>query len=347
MPDFSVDPAELRSHAKNLAGAVAPAYATSSTSVRQGSEISSPGFGIALSGVLEAPYHQRVDFLAKDLQGAHDVCTEIARRLQQTADQYDKAENLNVAGFSGTPQQQESLATAFGQTGLANLDVGAVVATAVPLASIYATLTMMSACSALCPAFIPAAVVGALFVANPLGIAEAGAKLINEGRHIQNQLNLDYLTACNNAAAKWSGEGKDAFQQLTNTVKGHLDQIGKYIETLGEALHSLDIALSALWLALMEMVGPFLLWLVAMKAAEVFPPDIPYIETVVNASGALMSGTVMTTVELVTAVGGTVVTVINGLAKDLLSLTALPDAGKAGVPDLTEFKVGTNFATNL
>jgi hypothetical protein len=36
-----------------------------------------------------------------------------------------------------------------------------------------------------------------------------------------------------------------------------------------------------------------------------------------------------------------------GLAKDLLSLGALPDAGAAGVPDMTEFHIDQNYKTPL
>src|SRR5215212_8843083 len=119
MPDFTVDPADMRNHAQFLGNNIAPTYAKSSQSVRTGSEIDAPGFGIALS-FLEAAYLQKVDFLAKDLQGAHDLCWTISARLMETAANFERAENLNISGFGGTPVHQESYGTAYGDTGAAN-----------------------------------------------------------------------------------------------------------------------------------------------------------------------------------------------------------------------------------
>jgi hypothetical protein len=344
MPDFTVDPADLRSHASFLAKTVAPTYATSAGSVRQGSHVEAPGFGIALT-LVEATYLQRVDFLAKDLQGAHDLCLAISDRLNQTADTYQRSEDLNIAGFGGTPVHEESYGSALSGTGTAQLGLAVpiLVGAGVTVGMVEACLGGMAACSALCPSFIPATIAAALFFANPNGIAEAGAHLINEGRNIQTVLDVNFLNVCNAAAGKWTGAGKDSFQQLVVTIKGHLDQVGRYIETLGGALHTLDLALTGLWLALIALVGPFLVWLIAMRAAELFPPDIPVIESIIEASGAVVSSGVLSTIAGLTAVGGTVIGLIDGLGKDLLSLTALPDAGAAGVPDLTEFKVDANF----
>jgi hypothetical protein len=344
MPDFTVDPADLRSHASFLAGSVAPTYATSAASVRQGSHVGIPGFGIALAPV-EAGYLQRVDFLAKDLQGAHDLCLAISDRLNQTAAAYQRSENLNISGFGGTPAPQESYGAALSQTGVAQLgsSVPGVIGAGVTAAMIEACLGSMAACSALCPTFIPATIAAALFIANPIGIAGAGAHLINEGRNIQTVLDVSFLNVCNAAAAKWTGAGKDAFQQLATTVKGHLDQVGRYLETLGGALHTLDLALSGLWLALIALVGPFLVWLVAMRAAELVPVAAPAIEPIIEATGAVLASSTLSAIASVTAVGSVLVGLIDGLGKDLLGLSALPDAGAAGVPDLTEFTVDTNF----
>jgi hypothetical protein len=344
--NFTVDPAELRSHATNLANVVAPAYATSSAAVRTDAQIDFPGFGAALS-FLEAGYHQRVDFLAKDLQGAHDVLGEIATRLQQTAAEYQKGENLNIAGFHGSAQHEESYGAALGRTN--PLGEGATAAGAMGLTAgvVYATAGSLATCAGLCPTFIPAAVAAALFIANPLSIAEAGAALVNEARHIQTQLNADFLSVCVNSAAKWTGEGKDAFAQLANTIKGHLDQIGKYIETLGGALQSLDITLSTLWLGLAALAGPLLVWLIAMRAAEAIPFAAAAIEPIIEVTGAAATSAVVGTLGGVTAAASAIVALITGLAKDLLTLSALPDKGAAGVPDMTEFSVDTNFSTTL
>jgi uncharacterized protein YukE len=348
MPDFTVDPTDLRGHASFLDKSIAPTYGRSSASVREGGQVDAPGFGIALSFV-EAAYLQRVDFLAKDLTGAHDLCAAIADRLKRTADTYQRAEDLNVAGFNGTPVHETSYLSAFGQTGLADMaaTAPALFGAGITMEMVTACLASMSACSALCPAFIPATIAAALFVANLPGIAAAGSHLINEGRNIQNVLNASFQNVCTACAARWTGAGRDAFQQLTTTIKGHLDQVGRYLETLGGALHSLFIALAGLWTALLALVGPFLVWLVAAKAAEVFPPDIPFIEAVINATGAALSSGVLTTIAGLTAVGTMVVSLINGLAKDALSLTALPDSGQAGVPDLTELRVDANFQLEI
>jgi hypothetical protein len=346
MGNFTVEPADLRGHATNLANVVAPAYATSSTSVRDGSHIDFPGFGVALS-FLEAAYHQRVDFLAKDLQGAHDVLGEIATRMQQTAAEYERGENLNIAGFNGKAQHEESYGSAYGDTGIVGASAAAATAMGLTAGVVYATAGSLATCAGLCPTFVPAAVTAALFIANPLSVAEAGAALVNEGRHIQTQLNADFLSVCLNSAAKWTGEGKDAFVQRANTIKGHLDQIGKYVETLGSALQSLDITLTTLWVGLAALAGPLLIWLIAMRAAEAIPFAAAAIEPIIEVTGAAATSAVLGTLGGVTAAGSAVVALITGLAKDLLTLSALPDKGAAGVPDMTEFKVDMNFSTTL
>ena len=345
MGDFTVDPTDLRVHAKSLASSVAPAFATSATTLRQGGQIDFPGFGAALSFV-QAVYDQRVDFLAKDLQGAHDVLLEISSRLEQTAAEYARGENLNITGFQGTPNPQESYGAALGSVapasaaafaGAAGLSVGVV----------YATAGSLATCAGLCPTFIPAAIAAALFIANPLSIVQAGTALVNEGRHIQSQLNPDFLSVCTSAAAKWTGEGKDAFLQLAITIKGHLDIVGKYIETLGTALHSLDITLTTLWLGLAALSVPFLIWLIAMRAAEAIPFAAAAIEPIIEVSGAAASAAVIGTLGGVTAVASVAVAMISGLGGDLLTLSSLPDKGAAGVPDMTEFKLETNYQTAL
>ncbi|HSV64543.1 MAG TPA: hypothetical protein VLJ59_01375 [Mycobacteriales bacterium] len=348
MPNFTVDPTDLKSHARFLDRSIAPTYARSSQDVRSGSHIDAPGFGIALSPI-EAAYHQRVDFLAKDLVGAHDLCVAIARRLTETAETYQRSEDLNTAGFGGTPVHEESYGSAYAETGAATMASGspALLAAGITVEMITACLASMAACSVLCPAFIPATIAAGLFFANPAGIATAGAHLINEGRNIQNVLDVNFLNVCTAVAAKWTGEGRDGFQQVATTIKGHLDQVGKYLETLGGALHTLDVALAGLWTMLIALVGPFLLWLIAAKAAELFPPDIPVIEAIINASGAAMSSGILTAIAAVAAIGGAVGTLITALAKDALGLTALPDSGQAGVPDMTEFKVDANFQIHL
>jgi uncharacterized protein YukE len=349
MGNFTVDPNELRSHAKTLSDTVAPAYAEARSAVVQDSQISAPGFGIALSP-LEALYHQRIDFISKDLQGAHDVIAAIANRLNDTASEYEKGENLNVQGFDGTPQHQESYGSAFGQSGLGGKLAGATAVGAAAMVTevfVYATVGLMTTASALCPAFIPSTIAAALFISNPFSISASASSLTLEAKHIKGSLNTTFNTTCVATVGKWTGEGRDAFQALANKIKAHLDDIADYIDTIGSVMQDLVAALAGLWLGLMALVAPFLVWLIAMKCAEVFPLDIPVIEGIINATGAAMDAGVLSTISGLIAAGGLVISLIMGLAKDLLSLGALPDAGAAGVPDMTEFHIDQNYKTPL
>ena len=79
MGNFKVDPDKLRDSAKHLSGPVASGYANSATAQRTNGKIDMPGFGIALS-MVEAAYASRLDFMALDVQGAHDVVTEASVR---------------------------------------------------------------------------------------------------------------------------------------------------------------------------------------------------------------------------------------------------------------------------
>ncbi|MCW3841453.1 hypothetical protein ONA70_15235 [Micromonospora yasonensis] len=347
MGDFTVDPEDVRTHGRTLGTTVAEDYALQADEIARDGVIDPPGFGIALSPA-EAIYIQRLEFLVKDVQGAADVCRQIGAKLGVVADQYERAEDLHVSGFGGKPAPMSSFGDAYGRTGVAQLaqDPAALAAVAgsITLAEIGAVLAGMSACAALCPTFIIGVAGAVLFVANPMGIAQAGADLIRHGDNLQKALNVNFDKICSAATGTWKGQGKDSFVIMATKLKAHLDELGAYVRTLGEALHSLEIALSGLWIALGAMTVPFLIWLIAMRAAELVPGAAVVLEPIIEATGAAVAGSVTTMVAAVTALGGLILAVINGLAKDFLKLMALPDDGAAGTPDLTEFHVGENFA---
>ena len=350
MADFTVDPEDVRTHGRTIGTTIAEDYANAADELARDAVVDTPGFGIALSPV-EALYIQRVDFLVKDVRGAADVCRQIGSKLGVVADQYERAEDLHVGGFGGTPAKMSGFGDAYGRTGTAQLLTdpavlggAATVAATITLAEIGAVMGGMSACAALCPTFIIGVAAAALFVANPVGIAQAGADLMRHGDNLQKALNANFDKMCAAATGTWKGEGKDNFVIMATKLKGHLDELGAYIRTLGEALHSLEIALGGLWIALGAMTVPFLTWLIAMRAAELVPGAAVVLEPIIEAAGAAVAGSVTTMVAAVTALGGLVLAVINGLAKDFLKLMALPDDGASGTPDLTEFRVGENFA---
>ncbi|MEW2432289.1 hypothetical protein AB0877_30185 [Micromonospora sp. NPDC047644] len=346
MVDFAVDPVDVRERARTLGTTIADDYANEADEFARNSAIDAPGFGLALSPV-EALYIQRVDFLVKDVRGAADVCRQIGEKLGVVADQYERAENLHVGGFGGTPVPVSSFGDAYGKTGTADLaPVPLVVAAgaSITLAEIGAIMGGLSACAALCPTFIVGVAGAALFVANPIGIAQAGADLIRHGDNLQKALNTNFDKICSAATATWKGQGKDSFVIMSTKLKAHLDELGAYIRTLGETLHSLDIALTGLWLALGAMAGPFLVWLIAMRTAQLAPFAAPALEPIIQVAGTAMAGSITTMIAGATALGSLVLALINGLAKDFLKLMALPDDGAAGTPDLTEFRVGENFA---
>ena len=346
--NFTVDPGELRERAKSLRTLVADAFSDQAAKLRTGGEIDAPGFGIALSP-LEAGYIQRLDFLTEDVEGAADVCRKLSDLLDQTAGQYERAENLNVAGFSMTGTHGIGYGEAFGQTGLADMATdgtagGIAMAAGLTVVEIMAVMATMGACAALCPTFIPAVIGAGLFVANIGSISEAASALSLAGQSLRAHPNVTFDKITTAATAKWTGEGRDAYVDTTTTIKAHLDELADYVKTLGEALQGLQVALVALWLALAGMAGPFLVWLIATRAAEAIPGAAAVLEPVIEISGAAMSASVATILAAVVAVGGLLVTLLTGLGKDFAKLMALPDAGQAGVPDLTEFHVGRNFA---
>ncbi|MEU5674152.1 hypothetical protein ABZ749_28180 [Micromonospora sp. NPDC047753] len=347
MVDFAVDPVDVRERARTLGTTIAEDYATEADEFARNSAIDAPGFGIALSAA-EAAYIQRVEFLVKDVRGAADVCRQIGEKLGVVADQYERAESLHVGGFGGTPVPTSSFGDDYGKTSAAQLtqDPALLVAAgaSITLAEIGAIMAGLSACAALCPTFIVGVTGAALFVANPIGIAQAGADLIRHGDNLQKALNANFDKICSAATATWKGQGKDSFVIMSTKLKAHLDELGAYIRTLGETLHSLDIALTGLWLALGAMTVPFLTWLITMRGAQLIPGFAPALEPIIQAAGAAVAGSTTTMIAGVTALGGLVLALINGLAKDFLKLLALPDDGAAGTPDLTEFRVGENFA---
>ncbi|SBT51099.1 hypothetical protein [Micromonospora auratinigra] len=350
MADFSVDPDDVRIHGRTLGTTIAEDYAQQADEIVRDGAIDPPGFGIALSWA-EALYLQRVEFLTADVRGAAEVCRQIGAKLGVVADQYDRAEDLHVSGFGGTPAPTGGFGDAYARTGTARLVTDpAVLATAatagasITLAEIGGVMAGMAACAALCPTFIVGVAGAALFVANPVGIAQAGSDLIRHGDQLQKALNANFDKICSLATGTWKGQGKDSFVIMATNLKAHLDELGAFIRTLGEALHSLEIALGGLWLGLLAMTGPFLTWLIAMRAAELVPGLALGLEPVIEAAGAAMSASVTSMVAAVSTLGGLVVALINGLAKDFLKLMTLPDDGAAGTPDLTEFRVGENFA---
>ncbi|MDG4803371.1 hypothetical protein [Micromonospora sp. WMMD980] len=350
MADFTVDPDDVRIHGRTLGRTVAEDYAQRAEEISRDSVIDPPGFGIALSP-FEALYIQHVGFLIDDVRGAADVCRQIGAKLGVVADQYERAEDLHVSGFGGTPAPMGSYGDAYGRTGTAQLvtdpatlGAAATVGATITLAEIGGVVGGMAACAALCPTFVIGLAGAVLFVANPLGIAQAGADLIRHGDQLQKALNANFDKICSAATGTWKGEGKDSFVVMATKLKAHLDELGAYIRILGEALHSLEIALSGLWIALGAMTVPFLTWLIAMRAAELIPGAAVALEPLIEAAGVAVASSVTSMVAAVGAVGGLALALVNGLAKDFLKLMTLPDDGAAGTPDLTEFRVGENFA---
>ncbi|GAA2086267.1 type VII secretion target [Actinomadura alba] len=345
-PNFTVKPAHMRSAAKEMRENIAPAYKLGGENITNGGKIDSPGFGIALSMLFLPAYIQKLDFLSKDMSGAHDVVKEIAQRLEAAATQYEKAENLNVSGFQGTPNSQASLSSAGGQalgsSGL--LEVagagGAMIGTGV----IQAAFTAMGAAGALSPAFIPAVIAAALAIPNIEDIHKAASNLSLTGASMGSKLNPAYEKAVTTATIGWEGEGRSAYITLNQTVKGHMDQIGKYVEALGGGLRTLEVALAGFWLAISAFIFPYLTWLIAMRIAQAFPLTAPAIEPIIAAASTAIASGVTTMIAGIIAVGGAVVTLVTALMKDALDLTAIPDSGAEGTPDMTEFKVGLNFS---
>jgi hypothetical protein len=350
MAGFTVDPDSVRANADTLKSAVADQYAAVAEQILRGGKIDAPGFGILLSP-LEGAYIQRLDFLSKDVQGASDMCRQLGGKLLQVADQYEKAEELNIRGFGGTPVPTTGFDDAYARTGAATMassvaggSVGVLAAGVITVAEISAVLATAAACGALCPTFLPAVAAAVTIVADIPSIASAGSALIQAAQDLQGEINANFAAFTDSAASTWEhSEARNAYVMVANRMKSHLAELADYIKTLGEGLHSLVTVLSGLWIAIAAMVGPFLVWLVASRAAQLFPPAAPGLEIAIEASGLAMAATVSSTIAAAAAIGGTLVALLQGLFGDFLKLMTLPDKGAAGVPDLTEFTVGENF----
>lgn len=347
MGDFKVDPAKVRDSAKHLSSQVAPGYAESATTLRSRGAIDTPGFGLALS-MVEAAYSTRLDFMTLDLQGAHDVVADIASRLTQTATEYEHAENLNISGFDGKGSTPESYGGAF-LGALGNSAAPGIVGGGVELAILLLCAGSLETCAGLCPTFIPAALAIPLFICNIPSILSAGAALVNEAAHVKDVLNAAFQTLCDNAKSDWTGEGATSFGLLANKVKAHMDQLASYIDTLGKALEAVGGMLVALWLGLIALAAPFLVWLIAMRLAEASPPWLQdaVLEPIIEGAGVVIGTGILTTLAGVTSGGAAVAALIAGLGSQLLGAFAPPDGGKEGVPDMQEFHVEQNYQAPL
>jgi uncharacterized protein YukE len=347
MSNFKVDPAKLRDSAKHMSQQLAPGYANSATTLRAKGKVDMPGFGIALS-LVEAAYSSKLDFMALDVQGAHDVTTEIADRLNQTAAEYDKGENLNVKGFDGKGTEAEGFGSAF-LGALGNTVPAGVVAAGLELGVILACAGSLETCAGLCPTFIPAAIAIPLFICNIPSIIEAGAALSAESKHIKGVLNADYQTLCDAASGDWEGEGATNFKLLTNKIKSHMDDLGDYIGTVGTVLETIGGILIALWVGLIALAVPFLVWLIAMRLAEASPPWLQdaVLEPIIDGAGVVIGTSILTTLAGVETGVSAVAAVLSGAGSQMLGLLTPPDSGKGGVPDMQEFHVDQNYSTPL
>jgi uncharacterized protein YukE len=347
MGNFKVDPDKLRDSAKHLSGPVASGYANSATALRTNGKIDLPGFGIALS-MVEGAYASRLDFMALDVQGAHDVVTEVATRLNQTAAEYDRGENLNISGFDGKGSTPEGFGSAF-LGALGNSVAPGVTAGMLEVSVILTCAGSLETCAGLCPTFIPAAIAIPLFICNIPSIMGAGAALVNEAAHIKDVLNSAFQAMCDNAHGDWTGEGSSDFALLTTKIKAHMDQLGGYIDTVGKVLEAIGGALIALWIGLIAVAGPFLVWLIAMRLAEASPPWLQdaVLEPIIEGAGAVIGTGILTTLAGVTEAGGAVAALLTGIGGQLLASFSMPDGGKGGVPDMQEFHVDQNYQASL
>lgn len=347
MGNFKVDPDSVRRAAKLLSETVAPAYATAATTLQSNGKIEGPGFGLAMSWA-EAAYDQRLDFIVKDVQGAHDVCMDIAQRLQQTAAEYEKAENLNIAGFDGKGHAEKGYGSAYGQA-LGNEWGGAAAGAVISGAAIATVLVSIGASGELCPSFLPAAIAAPFFVANIPSILEVGVHLQQEAGYMKDNVNAAFSQGCDEAKSDWKGEGADNFGLMETKVKSHMDRMCDYIDMVGKALLVVALAFAALWGMIIATTIPFLVWVIAMRVLEACPPwaqDL-VIEPLIELTGGILCATWFENYMLV----GTVVTgaaaLLSGVVNQMIGLLAVPDSGKGGTPDMQEFHVNQNYQTPL
>jgi uncharacterized protein YukE len=207
----------------------------------------------------------------------------------------------------------------------------------------------LETCAGLCPTFIPAAIAIPLFICNIPSIMGAGAALVNEAAHIKDVLNSAFQSMCDNAHGDWTGEGSSDFALLTTKIKAHMDQLGSYIDTVGKVLEAIGGALIALWIGLIAVAGPFLVWLIAMRLAEASPPWLQdaVLEPIIEGAGAVIGTGILTTLAGVTEAGGAVAALLTGIGGQLLASFSMPDGGKGGVPDMQEFHVDQNYQASL
>lgn len=347
MGNFKVDPAKVRDAANQLKTKVAPAYASSADKLHSDGSIGWPGFGVALS-LLEAAYTQRLDFMVLDVRGAHDVTNEIADRLKLTTTEYEKGENLNIKGFDGKGSTPESYGAAFGGA-LVNSVPTAAVTGAIEVGIILATVGTLEGVGALAPSFIPAAIAIPLFACNLPGMFTAGVGLINESGHLKDPVNTAFSDMCGVAKDGWEGQGATNFSLLATKVKAHMDKMADYIATVGEALLALASALTVLWLGLIAMAVPLLVWLIAMRIAEAAPPWVQAagIETVIETTMAIIDSAVLAKLLGITTVGALIMALLGAIGNQIVGALAMPDGGKGGVPDMQEFHVDQNYSTPL
>ncbi|WP_067431688.1 hypothetical protein [Nocardioides jensenii] len=342
MGDFTVKPGNLTDAATELSGEVAPAYGASAQNLRTNGQVDMPGFGIALSW-LDAMYRSRLDFIALDLEGAQDIVGDIATALEQTATQFNAAEDLNISGFGGPGHRPASFGESFGPAlGNAVAAPAGLAVTLISAGAIYGTSGTLAACAGLSPAFIPAAITATLFIANIPSIADAASVLKAEADMLGEQVNTALSTALSHAANGWEGEGALGFTSMSSELTAHLAAMVSFIDAVGDVLVAVTITLSILWAALAAFAVGFLAWLISMHLASV-GPQAPAVQAVLHSTSAALSST---WVVGMLGVGGSLapVAIVLGMLTDqIAAFISPPDTNNNGTPDMQEFHVDENF----
>lgn len=348
MGNFTVKPENLTASATRLSDDISPAYGTAATNLSTNAHVDAPAFGVALVW-FDAMYRSRLDHITLDLQGASDVTSDIAAALRTTAEQYAASEDLNVAGFGGPGQASQTFGQSFGpalgNTVPQTLGAGAA-GGLVTLGAITLAGANLSACAALCPMFIPAAVASLLFVSNIPSIFEAASALKAQADDLTGSINIALSGALGHAADGWEGAGAQGFGEMSDKLTTHLGELTSFIDAVGEVLTSIGITLSILWGALIVFAAAFLIWLIYMHAASI-GPQAAVIQPIIHSVGLAASSTWMTA--FMTAAGGAsaISLVLAAVNDQLTTFLNVPDGGTQGTADLQEFRVDGNFDVPL
>jgi hypothetical protein len=346
-----VNPAHLTNAAKGLREVVEPEARKAAERLAGEYRIDPPGFGIALSAI-EADYNATLDYHLQNLRAAAESIEAVARGLEITVGNYERAEQVNVdmmsvagvsdgkgwAGGLADTGMVRTVTSPLGGDGLQLHDVDTIVAIGAELA----VLTLAGFTAWMAPTYLPAPIVAASIIADGPSMITVSRRLGAIASTLENGVAKQFDSYANGATAGWEDASVVEYRKVVTEIGRELSQMQKALSTAASLVAAIAALLGAFWLAFISFSGPFFVTISELFAASI-GPQAPIVQPIIQGLGALGSAAWLKATGTVITVGAAAGMLLLGVVKEWSAFQRFDEQGDH-TPDLKQIRISWHSA---